>query len=152
MRTILLMSAMLLALAAPPCLAQSQDGAALAATADAAPRSPAQPASAAAEPKSTFWRVMAVLIAKLVQDSRHRSHPPGTANGNATALPIDIDVGPAFRPDAAAATVAIKGDAATNGDAPVPPVAPSRGSGANDATSQPSEPLALEAALPADGP
>jgi len=152
MRTILLMSAMLLALAAPPCLAQSQDGAVLAATADAAPRSPAQPASAAAEPKSTFGRVMAVLIAKLVQDSRHQSDPPGTANGNATALPIDIDVGPAFRPDAATATVAMQGDAATNGDAPLPPVAPSSGSGANDAASQPSEPLALEAPLPADGP
>jgi hypothetical protein len=154
MRTILLLSAMLLAIAAPRCLAQSQGDGMAAATVDGVAQSPARvapgieaPVPGAPGPKSAFGRVMAVLIAKLVQDSAQASQPRQAAGSDATAtLPIDIEVGAAFRRDTAAG-------GAGNADAPGPAVvARPGGSDAGDAPSQP-EPLALRDALPAnDGP
>jgi hypothetical protein len=151
MRTTLLLSTLLLAIAAPRCLAQSQADATVAATADASqpPSKVASgieaPAPGAPGPKSAFGRVMAVLIDKLVQDSTQASQPPQTTDGGATAtLPIDIEVGAAFRPDAAAAV-------ASNAGAPAPGVAPPDDDSIDDATSQPG-PMALQAALPATGP
>lgn len=149
MRTFLLLTAILLAPVVLPCRAQSQGDTTAAASVDGARQSPAQAAPRAAEPRSAFGRVMAVLIAKLVQDSTqatlpHASQPRETADSNATTLPIDIEVGAAFRSATSAAT------ATTVAGAPSPPVAsPSDG---NNATTQASEPLALQAALPTDGP
>lgn len=152
MRTTLLLSTLLLAIAAPRCLAQSQADATVAATANDASQPPLMvasgieaPAPGAPGPKSAFGRVMAVLIDKLVQDSTQASQPPQTTDGGATAtLPIDIEVGAAFRPDAAAAV-------ASNAGAPAPGVAPPDDDSIDDATSQPG-PMALQAALPATGP
>lgn len=148
MRTVLLLTAILLAPAVLPCRAQSQGGTVTAASVDGTPQSPARAAPRATEPRSAFGRVMAVLIAKLVQDSTHAaqphaSRPRGTADGGATTLPIDIEVGTAFRPDASATATTVAG-------APPPPVASPGDS--NDATTQASEPLALQAAPTTDGP
>jgi len=128
MRTVLFVSTMLLVVAAPHCPAQSHAAAAAAATSDAAQSPPTQAMPGASGPKSAFGRVMAVLIAKLVQDRTQ-----------ATQIPIDIEVGAAFRTDAAGPTVAAaEGTTARRG--------------AGEATTQEPEPLALQAALPADGP
>lgn len=96
MRTLLLLSTMLLALAAQDCLAQSAGTAKAESEASAAQAVPAK----AAAPKSAFGRVMGVLIAKLVQDSTQAAESQPEAGG--TTLPIDVEVGAAFRPDASA--------------------------------------------------
>ena len=103
MRTLLLLSTMLLALAATDCLAQARGEARNEAT-------QASPAEDAVAPKSAFGRVMAVLIAKLVQDStqaaqpRTTAHPRTNAPGG-TTLPIDVEVGAAFQPAGSAPTI-----------------------------------------------
>lgn len=144
MRIILLLSTMLLATVAQPCLAQSHDGAAAAATVDVTHQPTTRAVPGATTPKSAFGRVMAVLIAKLVQDSTQESQSRKAAGNDTSTLPIDIEVGAAFRPATSTAT------ATTVAGAPSPPVASP--SGGNDATTQASEPLALQAALPTDGP
>jgi hypothetical protein len=149
MRTILFLFTMLLVVAAPHCPAQSHEAAAAAAPSEAAPPPPSQAMQGASAPKSAFGRVMAVLIAKLVQDRTQASQAPasqpraaaGGADGNdaATTLPIDIEVGAAFRTDATRPTVAAaEGTSARDGG------------GASDAAMQEPEPLTLQAALPAD--
>lgn len=151
MRTVLFLSTMLLVVAAPQCPAQSHEAPAATATSDAAQPTPAQAMPDASGPKSAFGRVMAVLIAKLVQDRAQASQTPASqpgaaaANGaagndGATTLPIDIEVGAAFRIDAADATA----DAAEG--------TPVQRGGASVNTTRDPEPLALQAALPADGP
>lgn len=97
MRTLLLLSTMLLALAATDCLAQSRGGAKNEAT-------QASPAEDAVAPKSAFGRVMAVLIAKLVQDSTQAAQPRTSTPGG-TTLPIDVEVGAAFQAAGSGTTI-----------------------------------------------
>ena len=155
MRTVLFLSTMLLVVAAPQCPAQSHEAPAATATSDAAQATPAQAMPGASGPKSAFGRVMAVLIAKLVQDQAQASQTPASqpgaaaaggpaGNDGATTLPIDIEVGAAFRTDVAGTTVAAtEGAPARHGDG---------ASDASDASAQQPEPLALQATLQADGP
>ena len=148
MRTVLFLSTMLLVVAAPQCPAQSHEAPAATATSDAAQATPAQSMPGASGPKSAFGRVMAVLIAKLVQDQAQASQTPAsqpgaaggaTGNDGATTLPIDIEVGAAFRTDATRPTVAAAEETSARD-----------GGGASDAAMQEPEPLTLQAALPAD--
>jgi hypothetical protein len=88
---------------------------------------------------------MAVLIAKLVQDSTQESQSRKAAGNDTSTLPIDIEVGAAFRPDAVVATNA------RDENAQAPSITASRDNGGTQATSL-SEPLALQAAAPAEGP
>ena len=145
MRIILLLSTMLLATVAQPCLAQSHDGAAAAATVDVARQSTTQAAPGTTAPKSAFGRVMAVLIAKLVQDSTRESQSRKAAGSDTSTLPIDIEVGAAFRADASVAANAGEENAQAAS------MTASRDNGGAQATSL-SEPLALQAAAPAEGP
>jgi hypothetical protein len=144
MRIILLLSTMLLATVAQPCLAQSHDGAAAAAAVDVARQSATQAVPGTTAPKSPFGRVMAVLIAKLVQDSTQESQSRKAAGNDTSTLPIDIEVGAAFRPDAVVATNA------RDESGQAPSITASRDSGGTQASL--SEPLALQAAAPAEGP
>lgn len=106
MRTLLLLSTMLLAVATFDGHAQSRG----AATVEAAHGSAAP---APAEPKSAFGRVMGVLIAKLVQDTQAAQQRTSTSDRGATTLPIDVEVGAAFQPAASAtAAIGIPADAA----------------------------------------
>ena len=100
MRTLLVLSTMLLAVAAFDGRAQSRGGATVAAAQDASAPVPA-------EPKSAFGRVMGVLIAKLVQDSTQAAQRRTSDSGSgATTLPIDVEVGAAFQPAASGTAVA----------------------------------------------
>lgn len=147
MRTTLLMSAMAMALATSPCLAQSHadDAAAVATEAQPSPGR-AEPEPGATRQKSAFGRVMAVLIAALVQESTQQSRSQETkaSSATATSLPISIEVGEAFQPAAA-------GTVATNGDAIRLSAASPDDSVASDVASKSAEPLALQAALQGDG-
>ena len=147
MRTTLLMSAMAMALATSPCLAQSHadDAAAVATEAQPSPGR-AEPEPGATRQKSAFGRVMAVLIAALVQESTQQSRSQETraSSATATSLPISIKVGEAFQPAAA-------GTVATNGDAIRLSAASPDDSVASDVASKSAEPLALQAALQGDG-
>lgn len=115
MRTLLLLSTILLAVATFDGRAQSRGGATVTAAQDV-------PEPAPAEPKSAFGRVMGVLIAKLVQDSTQAAQRrTSDSDSGATTLPIDVEVGAAFQPaanasartlpDAAAATPAVEAPA-----------------------------------------
>ncbi len=117
MRTLLLLSMILLAVATFDGRAQSRGGATVTAAQDV-------PEPAPAEPKSAFGRVMGVLIAKLVQDSTQAAQRrTSDSDSGATTLPIDVEVGAAFQPaasttaaaeplpDAAAATPAVEAPA-----------------------------------------
>lgn len=147
MRTTLLMSAMAMALATSPCLAQSHadDAAAVATEAQPSPGR-AEPEPGATRQKSAFGRVMAVLIAALVQESTQQSRSQETraSSATATSLPISIEVGEAFQPAAA-------GTVATNGDAIRLSAASPDDSVASDVASKSTEPLALQAGLQGDG-
>jgi hypothetical protein len=148
MRTTLLMSAMAMALATSPCLAQSHaDDAAAVATEAQPPPGRAEPEPGATRQKSAFGRVMAVLIAALVQESTQQSRSQETkaSSATATSLPISIEVGEAFQPAAAVGTVA------TNGDAIRLSAASPDDSVASGVASKSVEPLALQAALQGDG-
>ena len=94
---------------------------------------------------------MDVLIAALVQKSTRESRPQKTkaSSATATSLPISIDVGEAFQPAVANATATTNEDAMQSFDGAS--AASPGASDASDVALQPSEPMALQAAVQDDG-